>query len=303
MFKHLLVPLDGSRLAEAVLPAAAQVARILDATLTLLHVVERNPPETVHSEPHLADSAEAAAYLATLAGRPELAGLRLERHVHTSQVSDVARSIVDHAQELGVDLVALCTHGRSGPRHWLFGSIAQQVINLGLTPVLAVRPDEAGGAPPFRCRRLLVPLDGDPVHEQGLSVAASLAGACPAALHLIVCVPTLSTLSPEKAATGKLLPQATTAMLDLAHRGAEDYLRRPVAELVAQGLAVTSEVCRGDPAITIDRIAQESDVDLIVLASHGRAGMGAFWAGSVSAKVAARSKLPLLLVPVKRESV
>jgi nucleotide-binding universal stress UspA family protein len=302
MFKHLLVPLDGSSLAEAALPAAAYLAQTLGATVTLVHVIERNAPQEIHGESHLSGPDEACAYLDEVARRAFPVGLHVERHVHTSEVSDVARSIVEHVGEweLRPDLVVMCTHGRHVPRDWLFGNIAQQVIALGTTPVLLVQPPEAGLSS-FACRRLLVPLDGTTAHERGLAVAVDLAQACAAALHLLLVVPTLGTLSGERAATGRLLPGTMTALLDLAQQGAEEHLHRQVAQLQAAGLVVTAEVSRGDPATMIANTAQRVEADLIVLGTHGKTGLDAFWSGSVAPKISSRSHTPLLLVRVSRD--
>src|SRR3990172_2743476 len=159
MFKHLLVPLDGSHLAESALPPTAYLARVLRASVTLVHLIERHAPKAVHGDRHLADPAEAAAYLADVAVRAFPPGTSVTCHVHTVAIDSVAHSISEHVAELGVDLVVLSTHGRSGPRTWLLGSIAQQVIVLGATPVLLVQPRERPLDAPFTCRRLLVPLD------------------------------------------------------------------------------------------------------------------------------------------------
>ena len=161
MFKHLLVPLDGSRLSESALPAAAQMAARMGAELTLVHVIEKNAPAEVHSDRHLVTAEEATAYLAEVARRPVLAGLRVQTHVHTAEVSDVADSITEHAAELAPDLVVMSTHGRGGARRLIFGAIAQQVISRGATPVLLVRPSEeaASGAsgPADTWRTILAP--------------------------------------------------------------------------------------------------------------------------------------------------
>lgn len=299
MFKHLLVPLDGSRLAEAALPAAVYLARTLRAETTLLHVIERDAPQEVHGQPHLTDPDEACAYLDEVAGRTFPAGLRVAQHVHTTTVDDVARVIVDHVGELGPDLIVMCTHGRGGLRTWLFGSIAQQVIALGTTPVLLIRPNEAGTTASFACRQLLVPLDGLPDHEQGLPLAVDLAQICPANLHLVMVVPTLSTLPGERAAAARLLPGTTSALLDLTQQDAEEYLHRRIAQAQVAGLSVTARVCRGDPATSIVRTARQVNADLIVLGTHGKTGLDAFWSGSVTPKVSGRSHKPLLLVPVR----
>ena len=299
MFEHLLVPLDGSRLAEAALPAAAYLSEALGAQVTLIHIIERGAPEEIHGEQHLTDPAQASAYLAEVAARAFSPGMRVEQHVHTAEVSDVARSIVQHADELGPDLVVMCTHGQGGLRTWLVGSIAQQVIALGVTPVLLIQPDGVAATPDFACRRLLVPLDDNPDHEQGLGVATALARACAADLHLLTAVPTLASLSAEHSTTARLLPTATSAWLDMTEEDAGAHLHQKAIDLQALALRTTTEVCRGDPAAVIARTAQRVQADLIVMGTHGKRGMDAFWAGSVAAQVSSRSRVPLLLVPVR----
>jgi nucleotide-binding universal stress UspA family protein len=299
MFNYLLVPLDGSRLAEAALPAAATLSKTLDARVALIHVIERRAPQEIHGEQHLSDPAEARAYLSEVAARAFSPGVCVEQHVHTAEVGDVARSIVEHAEELGADLVVMCTHGRGGVRTWLLGSIAQQVIALRETPVLVVQPDGVAATSSFACRRLLVPLDGNPEHEQGLGVATALARACSADLHLLMVVPTLGTLSGEHGTTARLLPTATSAWLDISEENAEAHLHQKAIGLQAMGLGTTTEVCRGDPASAIVRTAQRMEADLVVMGTHGKRGMDAFWAGSVAAQVSSRSHVPLLLMPVQ----
>ena len=136
MLRHILVPLDGSALAESALTTAGWLARKLDAQVTLVHVIEKNAPSEVHSERHLVTPDEAGVYLDEVSRRPVLSGLRVTTHVHTAEVSDVARSIFEHSAEMAPDLIVMCAHGRGGVRRLLFGAIAQQVITLGKTPVL-----------------------------------------------------------------------------------------------------------------------------------------------------------------------
>jgi len=300
MLSHLLVPLDGSRLAEAALPAAAALAARLAARVTLLHVVERDPPRAVHGERHLGEAAEARAYLEEVAGRAFPAGVAVASHVHEGAPDEVVASIVAHAGELAPDLVVMCTHGRGGLGRLLFGSIAQKVIGRGPTPVLVVPPTPEGGAPPFACRRVLVPLDGTSAHEVGLPLAAALGRALGAALHLAAVVPTRATLTGEQAAAAQLLPRATAAMLEVQREEAEAHLADHAGSLGAAGLVVTTEVCRGDAAAVIQDCAARVQADLVVLASHGRVGLDAFFAGSVSATVARRATTPLLVVPIAR---
>ena len=299
MFKHLLVPLDGSRLSEAALPAAVYLARTLGARVTLFHVIERGAPQEIHGERHLTDPEEAGTYLAEVAARAFPAETPVERHVHIAEVDDVARSIAEHVGELGPDLIVMCTHGRGGLRGFMFGRIAQNVVKLGTTPVLLVPPVTTGASSTFACNRMLVALDGNPDHEEGLKVAASLAKIGGAELCLIMAVHTLKTLSGEQAAAAKLLPSATNALLDLAEQDAKKYLQSHVTSLQTAGYIVTADVRRGDPVIVILSSSKRTMADLIVLATHGKTGMDAFWSGSATPNVTSRSDIPLLLVPVQ----
>jgi nucleotide-binding universal stress UspA family protein len=302
MFKHLLVPLDGSRLAEAALPVAAFLAQRLEAQVTLLHIIEHDAPEQVHHERHLTDSGAACSYLAEVAGRAFSPEVRVECHTHDTAVDDLARSLVEHTGELVTpDLIVMCQHGPSDLSDWLFGHLGDKVIALGQTPVLLVRPPEGAGAPLGGFRQLFVPLDGSQAHEQALPRAIQLAQACGSTVHLAMVIHTLGTLPAEKAAAGRLLPGTMSVMLDLAEESAEDYLRPLITRLHEAGLTVTAEVARGDPAATIVGIARRIQADLIVLGTHGKVGTAAFWAGSVAPRVSDRTTLPLLLVPVGPE--
>lgn len=297
--QHLLVPLDGSHLAESALPAAAYLAESLEATVVLIHVIERDAPEQIHGDRHLTQPEEASAYLDRIAANRFPADVQVQSHVHTTEANNVAQTIVDHVEEFASDLVVMCTHGRGGLRHRLFGSIAQQVAALGRSPVLLVHPLTDADRADFACRRILVPLDGKPEHEQGLPVAAGLADACSADLHLLMVIPTLRTLAGEQAATGILLPSATSALLDLAKQDARDYLADQVNRFADAGLEVSADVRRGDPAAAIVGTARRLDADVIVLGTHGKSGLDAFWAGSVAPKVSSRSHRPVLLVPAQ----
>ncbi len=286
-------------MAEVSLAAAVYLAGTSGAAVTLFHVIERAAPRDIHGERHLTSLDEARDYLDEVAARVFPADISVERHVHVGGVNDVARSIVEHVGEPGPDLIVMCTHGRGGLRGLMFGRIAQQVVKLGTTPVLLVPPAATGASPAFSCNRMLVALDGNPGHEEGLKVAASLAKICGAGLCLLMAVHTVDTLSGERAATAKLLPGATHALLDLAGKDAKEYLRRHVAALQAAGIAATADVRRGDPVAAILDVSKRTMVDLIVLATHGKTGMDAFWSGSATPNVVSRSVVPLLLAPVR----
>jgi nucleotide-binding universal stress UspA family protein len=292
MFKNILVPLDGSKLSEASLAPAAFLARTLKSPVILLHIIERDAPAEVHRERHLTRPDEAEAYLKE-AARAFPAGVKTETHVHTLPVADVVRSIVEHATtEFQPDLIVMCTHGHGGMRDVLFGNIAQQVIARTTTPLLLIKPDASS----FKLEKILVPLDPDSAHDDSLPLARSFAEFFGAQLHLLSVIPTFSTLGGEQAALSTLMPATTQALLDMKEENARQDLRVHMDELRDAGLRAAAETVRGDPASTIVKIAAQSGADLIILSTHGKAGMDAFWARSVAPKVAQSTKTPLLLM-------
>ncbi len=294
MFQQLLVPLDGSKLAESSLPYAASLCQVLKAGVTLIHIIEHHAPQEIHGERHLREEKEAEEYLKVAAGQFFSPETRVGTHVHSEEVRNVARSIAAHAGELTPDLIVMCTHGESGVFD-LVGSIAQQIIGQGKTPILLVQPGSRPLSAPVTLQKFLVALDGDPEHEQGLKTAGELAKYTHAGLHLLTVIPTLGTLSGERAAAGRLLPGATSAMLDMTEECTAEYLEEKAAVLRGQGIPVRSTIRRGDPVQQI--LADSQDEDLIVLGTHGKAGIHAFWAGSVAPKIVSQTRLPVLLVP------
>ncbi len=301
MFSHLLVPLDGSALAESVLSAAEFFARTLHARLTLVHVVELVPPPTVHGQPHLMDADAAQSYLDGLKRDLALQQIDVQTDIHHAQQGNVALSILRSAKTLSADLILLCSHGRSGLRDMLFGSIAQQVLQAGEIPVFFTRPTFDSAREEFDLKNMLVPLDGRPIYEPALRTAGELARGTKSTLHLVVVVPTLQTLSPERAATGTLLPSSTQAVLDLAERGAAEYLAKWLEKFNAEGIVARGEVARGETVPQIMQAAGRDSADLIVMATHGRAGLDAFWSGSVAPNVLRQAQIPTLLLRVQGE--
>jgi nucleotide-binding universal stress UspA family protein len=297
MFTRILVPLDGSWLAEAALPAAEALHKDFHSSITLIHLMEKDAPREVHGERHLHDEKEAGAYLEETARRYFPADAKVDTHVHAEGVSDVPLSLSEHSKELGQDLIIMSVHGHGGLPRMLEGNFAQRIVELRTVPVLLVRPTTASPSVPS-FGRILVALDGKPEHEQGLHVAAGLAERSRGTLVLLTVVPTWITLMGERRAAGRLLPAATAELLEISEQSAKDYLGQHAQALTARRIPVEAVVKRGSPARKICRVAAERNADLIVLGTHGKAGADAFWAGSVAARVVSRAPVPLLLVPL-----
>jgi nucleotide-binding universal stress UspA family protein len=300
MFKHILVPLDGSNLAESALPAAVYLAGELKSRVTLLHVIEENAPREIHGEKHLTNPDEAQRYLQELARSYFKPGSKLETHAHKEEVPNVARSIVSHSQnEFAPDLIILSAHGHGGLRDIFMGNIAQQVLKLGQIPILLIDVPEAGCKDCFDIRTILLPLDGSPQHEQAFSCGALLAKASQAGVILLMVIPTLTSLKGEKAATSIFLPGTVNLALEQAEEEAGSYVEEHKKSLEKLGVEATTVIVRGDPAGQIADAAQTANVDLIILGTHRKSGSDAFWSASVASKVSQLSNKPILFVPVK----
>ncbi len=296
MISNILVPLDGSTLAEAALPGALWFSRLFGARITLLHVIERNAPASVHGDRHLTNETDALNYLKSIAEHfPE--DIQVDFHVHTEEVSNVARSIATHASEFVQDMVVMCSHGKSGLHQFIVGNIAQKVISYGSAPVLLIQPQRDHQALFGNIERLMVALDEDPEHICGLEMAGLVARRSGAALRLVHVVPRLESLKGQDAAASKLLPGATIALLEIEQQESTAMLLERAKPLQKMGIEVTWQVVRGDPAEQIASAAESADAQMIVLSTHGKSGIGAFWASSVAPRVPALTDLPLLLVP------
>jgi nucleotide-binding universal stress UspA family protein len=299
MFERILVPLDGSAMAETALAAVEALRKIFDSTVTLIHLQEADSPREVHGQRHLSDGGEAGDYLAQVAARAFPPGARIDIHVHEAEVADLSKSLADHAAELCQDLVVLCVHGSGGLERLFEGSLGQRIMRHQTSPVLLLRA-EAPSALPFR--RILLALDGKPEHEQSFSLTADFAAATGAAVDLVSVIPTASTLKGGQRAAGLLAPSAMRESLRLAEESIDMYLAEKASRLAGKGIAAAALRRRGDPARQLARIAAEFGNDLLVLGTHGRAGTQAFWAESAAARIIAATRLPALLVPSERGS-
>lgn len=297
--RQILVPLDGSRLAETVLPPVRWFARVTGASVTLLHVLEHDAPAEVHGEPHLTEAADAGAYLAGLEAQLTAAGIAATHHVHTNPRHDVTRSIIEHVVELDADLIAMAAHGSGGLRGFLFGRVAQQVARRGATPVFLVQPPatqlpEDG----YRCERIAVALNGKDEAERALPPVCILARAGGAVVHLVFAVPTARTMESEQAAAAQLVPVTARAMLELEQTEAVAYLQAVALALENAGVPTSAAVVRGEPALELATEANRSGADVLVMATHARGGISGLLAGSIGARIVGRFKGPLLLIPV-----
>ena len=151
MYKKILVPLDGSKLAESALRHVEQLAWEMKSLLVLLRVVK--PPRSVehpwaeemmalNREREAVFKKEAEIYLAGRKG--ELRNKKIEAATYIIISQDVAATILDFAAQQQVDLIAMSRYGRSGPSRWVFGSVAERVLQNAPCPVLLVPSQQEG---------------------------------------------------------------------------------------------------------------------------------------------------------------
>jgi nucleotide-binding universal stress UspA family protein len=299
IIKNLLVPLDGSVLAESVLPVALQLAKKINVSITFIHMIESDAPKTIHGQRHLTNPEQAKQYLHSIAISEPFKGISVDIHVHDISINNVSQSISEHSKELNQDLVIMCTHGGGGLHDLLFGSIAQQVISLGNIPVLLVNPSQKDINTFEKFENFLIPLDGNPEHEHVLEYSSVLAKLCNAKIHLLIAIPHFGTMSGKLTAANRLLPGTTTKMMDMIVSDAEEYLANLQKRLEASDLKVSVSTSRNDPADAIAETVTKVNADLIILGTHGKKGAEAFWEGSITPKISKSSQIPLLLVPVR----
>jgi nucleotide-binding universal stress UspA family protein len=287
--RRILVPLDGSRLAEAVLPAACSFAEKLGSSLVLLHVLEREPPSAVHGEPHLANAGAAAAYLGEQGARIRRSGLEVDLHVHERPVGNVAAAIDQHAHEHAADLIAMCAHGRTGPLDRLLGSIAERILRGGSIPIL-LRTLRRPEAVRFELRRLLVPIDFEHDVDAALSAARTLAAAFGASVTL------LSVPEPASPAELRLLPGATALAREYESADVRRRLEELAGALRADLPDVQALVDQRRPGAAIIAASESLPADLIVLVTHAHGGLSGWYDPSTGQQLLARPDLTLLLI-------
>lgn len=300
MFKRILVPLDGSALAESALAPAAFLAKRCEADLLLVGATGGQAFSgflTSTTQP-TADRIE--RYLALAETMLKAEGIHVEtRAVMEKPASGIAAQSMLH----GIDLIVMATRGRAGLDALLHPSVAWGVLEQSSVPVLMLkRPDgeEAGQPNTPKLPRFLtdpaapivVPLDGSPRSERALPFAQKFAWvyAHPLVLMRAATLPYLA---------GSAIDYSV--MLDNLQRWTlketEDYLQRKRDELTCTGLEVRTESLLGDAAACIEASIQDNAAGLVVIASHGRGGLSRLLMGSVARSVLSRVEVPVVLVP------
>lgn len=297
MFSRILVPLDGSPLAECVLPHLIIMARMTKAKVTLLHVVEpHNAPGQVRPIDPLNwrfRRVEADRYLEDVISRLQAAAptLSIEKVLLEGQA---AERTIDFAHENKNDLIILSSHGRSGLSGWNVSGVVQKIILRARTSVLIVRayqpnqPDLNN----LHYRHILAPLDGSQRAECTLPVLATLSQEPHAEVLLahVVVRPEIPRRVPLTAKEQELIDQLVT----LNQEEMTKYLAQLKSRL--SGDVHTRLIVNDSVIITLQELIEHEGVDLVVLSAHGYSGQRKQPYGSVGIRFIAYGTTPLLIV-------
>ncbi|MGA2404522.1 MAG: universal stress protein [Syntrophobacteraceae bacterium] len=301
MFSNLLVPLDGSKLAESVLPVVRGLAKRLGCAVKLLHVIEKRPPSSIHGDTHLQDVAGAERYLALIIERLRGWKMEVSSHVHEVPQGDVPRCIAEHAEELEQDLIVLCTHGSGGFKRFIFGTNAEQVLTHGHTPVILIKTDEYGRARDFGPDSIIALMDSASLSDAVLTACSELAITFGAKLHLLYVVPTAGSLTPEEIPGGRLIPRTTRLLLDLEADQTKERMKEQLESLLARTIVASGSVERGEAEPAVFAAAARRQADMVAMATRGLAGLGALWAKDLVSRISAGYDGALLLFPTNEK--
>ena len=278
----VLVPLDGSTLAEAALPVGRALADRLCSPLHLVRVIAQDVP--AETEQRAAQGLRDAA---------ERAGVTADLQLRLGEAAD---QILTVAASLPHPLIVMTTHGRTGLGRWAFGSVADRVVRGGEAPVLLLRsgitPADASGF-----ARLLVPLDGSALAEAALPYALALAQHFAAELHLVRVAETARLFMLTGAGPGPMPGDVTQQMVAELEGEAAASLAPIAARARAVGLTTETAVLDGLPVEALLAYVTAHAVDLVVLATHGRGGFNRLVLGSVAERLLRLAPTPILMVP------
>ena len=307
MYKRILVPLDGSELAEMVFTYVKELAGSLDIDIILLHISNPNfrqfvPMHRAYIE-HMAEKVRRQTRERQKktgikpGGKPvKVRGELIEGYA--------AEEILRYADKNDVDLIIMATHGRSGLKRWGMGNVTDKILRASGVPVWLARVGDPDEIPydQWPKRTILAPLDGSELAELVLPHVKELAkqrGTEPLDVVLLrICeppsIPSYSTpeLPDVPLNWGEYIQQETAR----CKQTAKEYLAEIKKQFNDTGISIRSEVLVGKAADEIVDYAKKNPLNVIVMATHGRSGLSRWVYGSVTENVLLGVSSPALLV-------
>jgi nucleotide-binding universal stress UspA family protein len=299
LINHILVPLDGSTLAECVLPHIIAIAPVTNARVTLLHVLQqpqngRGNPAVDPVEWHL-QKQNSEKYLEQIVNQMNSSGILGVESIILE--GNPANSVIDFARNNNVDLIALSTHGNSGLSGWNVSSVVQKILLRSYKSILLVRAYLASstGKTKIRYKRLFVGMDCSPRSEFVLPFAISLAQFHKSQIILECAV--------EKPQVINRFPlsdedtELTNKFVDRNFQAASHYFKQLATQFSTKELKLKTHVSVGDNAVTmLHDMAEEANADLMMLAAHGYSGERRWPYGSVTTSFIAYGNTSLMIM-------
>jgi nucleotide-binding universal stress UspA family protein len=312
MFRRILVPLDGSTRAESAIPVATRIARASKGSIMLLQVINSpieygmylTQPSVLTEKDVEGEKARATEYLNSIAQSEQLEGIGTKIEV---VVGPIATALLSYAEPSRADLIVMCSHGYTGFKRWVLGSVADKVIRYTPVPVLVLHDTGPLPAVSGHPLRILVALDGSPLSEAVLDpvtqLVATLSPPSQGALHLLRVVDVPPTSGAWRSQTN-----ISADVSEHIQQDAKAYLASVVAQLQAdfaldygyEPAITASVVTDADVAGAIIKEAESTEMvdgyELIAMSTHGRGGLERWTAGSVTERTLHGTKLPLFIV-------
>jgi nucleotide-binding universal stress UspA family protein len=292
MFERILVPLDGSRFAEAAIPYGAELAARLGSELVLLHACaqESQPYKSMH-QLYLTEAAKGLErYMEKKFPKCEDWAVRTE-----TVIGEAAGTICEYAEKNDIRLIIMAAQGASGPKPWTLGNVADKCVRAVNIPTLLVRVKEGNPIADKKrlISRILLSLDGSDTSEISLPYAEELAKRLKASITLYRMVEGMALHSDFD----EYAPLASVPVSSSEEKRVRTYLIEIEKDLRQKDISVTHRITGGvDPAAEILEQEKKARADLVVMASRGRSPITRWVFGSVAQKVLLDGDLPLLLI-------
>jgi nucleotide-binding universal stress UspA family protein len=293
MYDTILLPTDGSDHALRAAEHGLALARRYEATAHIVTVVDVQRAAGMFSaggiDREFVDRLEAMGeeHLRTIeAITRESDDVRAEV-VRGEPWKSPSAGVLQYADDHGIDMIAMGTHGRTGVRRALAGSVTERVVRLADVPVLTVGATDRATVDDYE--RILVPTDGSEHAAAAIDHALSIARTYDASVH------TLFVVDIGQIATASDAGLAPQLIDDLEARG-EKATAAIATQVREAGFDAVTEVREGFPAKAVLEYATDHDIDMIVMGTHGRTGLDRVLIGSTAARVLRRAELPVLTV-------
>jgi nucleotide-binding universal stress UspA family protein len=295
MFDHVLVPLDGSQLAEMALQPAVTITGQNGGQLTLLNVPVRQqvilPSSAGYGPPVYDQTIENAlereeAYLARIREAHVDSMVSIDAKV---EEGDVAGVIIDTATTGSVDLIIMTTHGYSGFTRWMLGSVTERVLRESPCPVLVIR--RAGPL-----KKAMITLDGSRLAERALKPGVEIG-------RLLDCETTLLRVDQQEKLSSVEMGFLEVASSELCQELSQDdadrvsyYLECVANKFESEKWPLHKAVVKGKPAERILEFIDEQQIDLVSIATHGYTGLKRWTYGGVTEKILRKAECAMLVV-------